>query len=73
MTEGQWFRRLILRPSPAFGKVWVTQWREADLIKPSAVKPVFATLEKRLVIRLLGVLSAEDQAALRTTIAATIG
>ncbi len=62
-----------LRPNPAFGEVWVAQWREAGLIKPSAVKPVFATLEKRLIIRLLRMLGSEDQAALRAAIAATIG
>ena len=62
-----------LRPSPAFGEVWIGQWREAGLIKPSSIKPVFATLEKRLIIRLLGMLGLEDQANLRNAIAATIG
>ena len=32
-----------LRPTPAFGEVWLRHWQGAGLLKPSAVKPVFAT------------------------------
>jgi mRNA interferase MazF len=32
------------RPSPALGEVWLDQWEVAGLLKPSAAKPVFATL-----------------------------
>lgn len=53
-----------LRPSPAFGEVWLADWHSAGLLKPSAVKPIFATFEQRLVIRRLGVLGPADQAAL---------
>jgi mRNA interferase MazF len=53
-----------LRPSPALGEVWIGQWQAAGLIKPSAIKPVFATLEQALVIRQLGTLAASDQATL---------
>lgn len=62
-----------LRPSPGPGEVWLGQWQDAGLIKPSAVKPVFATLEQALVIRQLGTLSARDQTALRNAIAETLG
>jgi mRNA interferase MazF len=61
-----------LRPSPALGEVWTEQWREAGLLKPSAIKPVFATLEQKLVIRRLGNLAEEDRVALRTAIHETI-
>jgi len=61
------------RPSPTLGEVWLGQWQTAGLLKPSAVKPVFATLEQALVIRQLGTLAAGDQAALRKAIAETIG
>ena len=61
------------RPSPALGEVWLGQWQTAGLLKPSAIKPVFATIEQPLVIRKLGKLSAGDQAALRKAIAETIG
>jgi mRNA interferase MazF len=62
-----------LRPSPALGEVWIGHWQTAGLLKPSAVKPVFATLEQALVIRRLGTLRPEDQAALKGAIAAVIG
>ena len=62
-----------LRPSPAFGEVWLRQWRAAGLLKPSAVKPVIATLEQRLVIRSLGALAIEDQNALRRIMSTIIG
>jgi mRNA interferase MazF len=62
-----------LRPTPALGEVWLRQWQAAGLIKPSAVKPVIATLELGLVIRRLGALAAEDQEALRLAIGQIIG
>jgi mRNA interferase MazF len=62
-----------LRPSPAFGEVWVEAWQAAGLLKPSAVKPVLATLEQSLVLRPLGKLGAKDQAALKKAIAEILG
>ena len=34
--------------SPALGEVWVSDWQQAGLLKPSAIKLVFATIEQRL-------------------------
>ena len=62
-----------LRPSPGLDEVWVSEWQAAGLLKPSTVKPVFATLEQSLVIRQLGSLNAGDQEALRKAIAETLG
>ena len=62
-----------LRPTPALGEVWLRHWQGAGLLKPSAVKPVIATLEQGLVIRSLGALNAEDQAALRAALGKIIG
>jgi mRNA interferase MazF len=42
-------------------------------LKPSAIKPVFATLEQNLILKKLGVLDPADQAALREAIAAVLG
>jgi mRNA interferase MazF len=61
------------RPEPTLGEVWLSHWREAGLLKPSVVKPVFATLEQRLVIRQLGTLAAVDQAVLKRAISEIIG
>jgi len=62
-----------LRASAVLGEVWVEKWQDAGLIKPSAIKPVFATLEQSLVIRPLGTLAATDREALRKAIVATLG
>ncbi|HVA13604.1 MAG TPA: type II toxin-antitoxin system PemK/MazF family toxin [Stellaceae bacterium] len=62
-----------LRANPALGEIWVDQWQAAGLLKPSAVKPVFATLEQSLVIRRLGAFATKDSAALRTAITETLG
>jgi mRNA interferase MazF len=62
-----------LRPNPGLGDTWIGHWQAAGLLKPSVVKPVFATLEQRLVLRRLGALDDDDKAALRTTISEIIG
>jgi mRNA interferase MazF len=62
-----------LRSVSSFGEVLIGDWQQANLLKPSMVKPVFATVEQRLIIRPLGVLQAQDQAALRAAIAAVLG
>jgi hypothetical protein len=43
--------------------VWLSHWQQADLLKPSVVKPVLAIFEQRLVIRQSGLLQTADQAA----------
>lgn len=62
-----------LKPSGAFGEVIVQDWRATNLLKPSAMKPVFATIEQTLILKRLGQLSARDQSALRDAIAGIIG
>ena len=62
-----------LRPAASLGEVFVKDWKQAGLLKPSAIKPVFATLEQALVIRQLGALNAADKEALKQAIAQTLG
>ncbi|WP_202189658.1 type II toxin-antitoxin system PemK/MazF family toxin [Blastomonas sp. CCH1-A6] len=62
-----------LRASAAFGEVWLKEWQAAGLLKPSAVKPLVATLERVLIIRQLGHLAEDDAKALRAAIADLIG
>lgn len=65
-----------LRPAltgMGWGEVWVTNWQAAGLLKPSAIKPVVATLEQGLIIRTLGRLSSEDQDELHKAIGQIIG
>ena len=62
-----------LRAASVLGEVWIGSWQQAGLLKPSAVKPVFTTIEQRLVIRRLGALQPADQAKLRQAIAEVTG
>lgn len=62
-----------LRASAAFGEIWLADWQAAGLLKPSAVKPVIATLEASLVIRQLGAVVPDDANALRAALDAIIG
>ena len=54
-----------LKPSRTIGEVIIQDWRAAGLLKPSAIKPVITTIEKHLVIKAMGQLSSEDNAALK--------
>ena len=62
-----------LRSSSTLGEVWIKEWQTANLLKPSAIKPVFATLEQNVILARLGVLGTQDQSALRTAITAVLG
>ncbi|HTW44147.1 MAG TPA: type II toxin-antitoxin system PemK/MazF family toxin [Acidobacteriaceae bacterium] len=55
------------------GGLLLSDWQAGGLLKPSVVKPVFATLEQRLILSRLGLLSAQDQNALRTAIRGVLG
>ncbi len=61
------------RPTPSLGEVLISHWQKANLLKPSAIKPVFATIEESLIRRHLGVLHEDDQSALRKSIYAVVG
>ncbi len=53
-------------------EVPVKDWQGAGLLKPSVIKPVFATIERRLVIKKLGSLQPSDLKSLRQTIGRTL-
>ncbi|MGH8676241.1 MAG: type II toxin-antitoxin system PemK/MazF family toxin [Burkholderiales bacterium] len=55
------------------GDLIVADWKTAGLLKPSAIKPIIATLEADLVIKALGRLQANDLAALRKTLSTFLG
>lgn len=59
--------------SGAYGEVIVKDWQAAKLLKPSAIKPILATLEQGLVIKALGKLSQIDAQTLRETLGKIIG
>jgi mRNA interferase MazF len=62
-----------LRSPTGFGEVLVSEWQAANLLKPSAIKPVFATIEHNLVLKTLGALRDADSSSLRQTIAGLLG
>lgn len=62
-----------LRGSSTFGEVIVQDWQAARLLKPSAIKPVIATLEQSLIIKTLGRLSQRDCHALKEAIGRIVG
>jgi mRNA interferase MazF len=46
------------------GECMIKNWKEAGLLKPSSIKPAISTIEKKLVLKELGKLSAEDLVAM---------
>ncbi|MCP4896161.1 MAG: type II toxin-antitoxin system PemK/MazF family toxin [bacterium] len=54
-------------------EVTVKDWQGAGLLKPSVVKPVFATIERRLVIKKLGSLQPSDFKSLIQTLGQSLG
>jgi mRNA interferase MazF len=60
--------------SPAgFGEMDIEHWQKAGLLKPAVVKPVMATVEKRLVLRKLGKLEETDRKNLLDVLQQIIG
>jgi mRNA interferase MazF len=59
--------------SGAVGEIVVEHWVQAGLLKPSAVKPVIATIERALVIRTLGALHVTDAGSLRAALRQVLG
>jgi mRNA interferase MazF len=62
-----------LHPAAGMGEVRISHWQLANLLKPSVVKPVFATIDQKLIVRRLGSLHADDQFTLRAAIGAVLG
>jgi mRNA interferase MazF len=55
------------------GEVFISKWKEAGLLKPSVIKPVFTTLEKSLIIAKLGQLDDVDKQELRKNVFNVLG
>jgi mRNA interferase MazF len=62
-----------MRAAPTLGEHWIVQWQAAGLLKPSAIKPIIATLEQHLILKTLGTLAAVDQLELRQNISQIVG
>ena len=62
-----------LHSPSSWGDLRIGQWQASNLPKPSAIKPVFATLEQCLILKRLGRLHPSDQSALRQTVVTLLG
>ena len=62
-----------VRAAPVVGEAAILKWKEAGLLKPSVLKPLLATIEKRLVMRRLGRLDGADRRALRSALDDILG
>jgi mRNA interferase MazF len=64
--------RLHSTANVGVGEIVINGWEGAGLLKSSAVKPVFATIEQKLIVKTLGRLQPADISALRTAIFALL-
>lgn len=51
----------------------IQDWQAAGLLRPSLIKPIITTVEKRLILKKLGCLSAVDQQTLTELLAEILG
>ena len=62
-----------IKPTTTIGEAMVQDWQAAGLLRPSVIKPVITTIEKRLVIKIMGRLKKGDQQALRGSLERILG
>ena len=56
-----------------FGDIIVKNWQKAGLLKPSVIKPIFTTVDKKLILKKLGALDKEDQLSLSESLGDILG
>lgn len=59
--------------APEAGDMVLQHWQAAHLLKPSAIKPIFTTVEVSLIERMLGRLDDADQQRLHASLRKMIG
>jgi mRNA interferase MazF len=62
-----------VRATTALGEVLISEWRKAGLLKASVIKPVLATVERRLILRRLGRLEQADRITLQQMLPVILG
>jgi len=65
-----------VNPGPrqdVYGEIPIADWKDAQLLKPSAIKPVLVTMEKSLLLQTLGKLQPGDKFALRAMLQTILG
>ncbi|VAW55949.1 hypothetical protein MNBD_GAMMA07-2221 [hydrothermal vent metagenome] len=56
------------KPTPVIGEAIIHDWQDAGLLKPSVIKPVITTIEKNLVLKLMGKLLKDDFSSLHDSL-----
>ena len=62
-----------MRATAYFGDVSIGHWQQAGLLKPSVIKPIVTTIEKGLVIKILGQLNEKDRKSLQAAFQKILG
>jgi len=62
-----------IKSTHLIGEVIIQDWQAAGLLKPSAIKPVITTIEKSLIIQILGRLNENDRTALQENLKVILG
>jgi mRNA interferase MazF len=62
-----------MRSISYFGDVSIEDWKQAGLLKPSVIKPIFTTIEKGLVIKKLGRIGSKDHSSLKAALKTILG
>ena len=55
------------------GEIELVEWQKAGLLKSSVIKPIFATIEKKLILQKSGELETVDEENLRSNLQNLIG
>ncbi len=61
-----------IEKSGEIGECLIKNWREAGLLKPSALKPAISSIEQKMVLRKLGALASDDIVFLNATLKALL-
>lgn len=62
-----------IKTKTVLGEVIIDEWKTAGLLKPSVIKPVIFTAEKRLIRKKLGQLKETDIQRLKQNLTVIIG
>ena len=62
-----------IKPTSIIGEVIIHDWKDAGLLKPSAIKPVITTIEKKLTIKKMGQLKNNALADLQESLKIILG
>ncbi len=62
-----------VEPASYMKDIPVREWKEAGLLHPSVIKPMFATLERNRVVQKIGRLTGKDRSVLNNVLKMLVG